>query len=590
MKAVGRNERCPCGSGKKYKHCCATLATAVAAQASTTQNVPAFSAEQHIELGLAARERGAHAEALRQFQAALAVKPRSAEAASQLGFTYALTGQQEHAKAYIRQAIAIKPDLAAAHSNLGFVFLREGALDEAIDCAGRALNLDGNCFEALGTLGDAWVKKGYPAQAVTYYRRALALRPNFFKGYSLLFFFLQFDTATTLSALQAEGKTYAALFEAPLKAEWRPHANRKDKQRRLKVGYVSPDFRNHPVGRFILPVLAGHDRTQIESYCYFHGVNRDPFTDELKKVSDFWLDCASMSDAQIAECIRIQDIDILIDLAGHTEDSRMMLFARKPAPIQITYLGYPGSSWLTAMDYRLTDRCADPAGNEEWHTERLLRLPDSFFCYRPQPGMPEVNPLPAATRGYITFGSFASFNRLDALTIALWADILKALPDARLMVLTVPPGNAGRELVERFSSLGIAAERLELHGRMPMEMFLQTMQKADIALDPVTVNSPTTICEALWLGLPTLSKAGKTPASRTGLSVLNAAGLRKWAVEENREYVEAAVSLASDIPALATIRQGLRSQLAHSALMNERQFVQALEDTYREVWAQWCEG
>jgi len=335
-------------------------------------------------------------------------------------------------------------------------------------------------------------------------------------------------------------------------------------------------------------VLANHNKDRIEICCYYNHTQHDEFTDRLAGYADHWLDCKDMTDEQLAERIRSDQIDILVDLAGHTAHNRMLTFARKPAPVQITYLGYPGTSGLSAMDYRLTDGCADPAGSEAYYTEKLLRLPDSLCCYQPGKDMPEVSALPAQQNGYVTFGSFNNFNKLSGPCIELWAQLLLAVPKSRLLMVTVPEGSSRQRLAEQFAALGVSSERLEFHGKLPSREFHQAFQRADIALDPIPVTGGTTTCESLWMGLPVIVLVGARYISRVGYSFLSAAGMSEFAAHSAQDYIEVARKLAGDLPRLAQLRAGMRAQMAKSPLVDEVAFTRNLEEIYREIWIEWC--
>jgi len=330
-------------------------------------------------------------------------------------------------------------------------------------------------------------------------------------------------------------------------------------------------------------------REHSQIYCYAEVKREDDTTGRFRRMADHWYSTVGLSDAAMAQLIREHQIDILVDLAGHSADNRLRVFARKPAPIQVTYLGYPATTGLTAMDYRITDRHTDPEGiAEARYVERLIRLPDSLWCYRPAPDMPEVTPLPALSCGYLTFGSFNNINKIDRPTLELWAALLREQPDARLMMLTVPEGDVRQRLLHDFADLGIDLERLDLYGRMPLNEFRRKILEADIALDPVTVNGGTTTCESLWLGVPVISLTGTRFLSRAGLSLLSTVGMADFAVATKEDYLRIAAYLANNLPLLAEIRNGLRAHIAASPLTDEAGFTRNLETLYREIWVTWC--
>jgi predicted O-linked N-acetylglucosamine transferase (SPINDLY family) len=324
-------------------------------------------------------------------------------------------------------------------------------------------------------------------------------------------------------------------------------------------------------------------------YAYAEVARPDAMTARLRALCDHWRSTCGLGDAQVAELIRADGIDVLVDLAGHTAASRLLVFARKPAPVQVSYLGYPATTGLDAMDYRLTDAYAEPAGtSEQWYVERLVRLPRSLWCYRPLDDMPEVSPAPAGRNGYVTFGSFNNFAKIGARVIDLWAQLLRAVPDSRLFMICVPEGEAQHALIERFTARGVAAERLQLHGRLPRAAYLAAFGNVDVALDPFPCNGGTTTCDALWMGLPVLALIGDTFLSRAGLSLLAAAGLAELAAATPEAYLAIGAGLSADIDALAARRATMRALLRGSALMDAPAFARDVELAYRDMWRHWC--
>jgi len=649
MTKLGRNDPCHCGSGKKYKHCCGKLVstgTGLPAFSASAALQAAFEHHRagrlpeaetlyhrvlqlepnhpdalhhlgltalqsgksevavdfvckamgadpsnpiyHNTLANALKELGRLREAVASLRKAIELKPDFAMAHNNLGNLLKEMGQLDEAAESYRQALSFKPDDADAHANLGNVLKEQGRLDDAVASLRTALSFQPNHAKAYYNLGTVFNEQGLLDAAVESYRKALLFQPDYAIAHSNLQFALQFYPHTTPAELIAASNRFAAQCEAPLKAQWRPHANPRAPEKRLQVGYLSPDFRRHAVAFFIEPVLANHDKERIEVCCYYNNSQHDEFTARLAGYSDRWLDCKWMTDSQLAERIRADGIDILVDLAGHTANNRMLTLARKPAPIQITYLGYPGTSGLAAMDYRLTDGCADPAGNDAYYTEKLLRLPDSLWCFRPGKDMPEVTALPAQRNGYITFGSFNNFNKVDALCIKLWAQLLQAVPDSRLLMVTVPEGGSRQRLKDQFVTHGIAADRLEFHGKLPGNEFYRMLQRVDLSLDPITVNGATTTCESLWLGVPVISLTGKRFLERAGFSILNATGLLDFAAKTPEDYIGIARHFASNLQQLAQLRAGLRARVAGSPLVDEVKFTQGLEELYRNVWTDWC--
>lgn len=513
--------------------------------------------------------------------------PNDAGAHNNLGKALRDHGQFDDAVASYRQALAIKPDFAVAHSGFGMTLRCLGQIDAALASYRQALLLKPDYVEAYNNIGRALLDFGQQDEAISHLRRALEIKPDYPEVHNNLLMALQYVPSTSSDELFAAHRHFGEQFEAALKPNWRVPANDRDPGKRLKIGYVSGDFRMHPVAYFIEPVLANHDKSQVEVFCYSNSARHDTFTDRLIAEADHWLACFGMSDDQLAQRIRSDGIDILVDLSGHTARNRLMVFARKPAPVQITYLGYPGTSGLSAMDYRLTDRYAEP-GSDQYYTEKLLRLPDSLWCYSPVDDMPEVTPLPALANGYVTFGSFNNVNKVGSECIVLWAKLLRSLPTARLMMATVPEGEMRTRLVGQFREHGVEDERLEFCGKLPLKEFQRKLQQVDVSLDPFPVNGATTTCESLWLGVPVLSLVGDRFLSRAGLSVLSAAHMPEFAVATPEEYVSTAALLASDLPQLAKIRAGMRERLKTTPLFDQRRFTRNLEGIYRDVWRKYA--
>jgi protein O-GlcNAc transferase len=545
-------------------------------------------AEAHNNLGIALRAQENLDESIASFLQALSFKPDYAEAHYNLGNALRDQGKLDETVTSYHKALSFKPNFVEAHYNLGNALLKQGKLDEAVASHRKALSFKPDFAEAHNNLGVALQDQGKLDEAVASYRQAISFKPDYAGAYSNLLFAMQFYPMESPAKLMAACGQFAAQFEAPLRAKWQRHRNIREPGLRLKVGYVSPDFRRHAVAYFIEPVLANHDKDRIEIFCYYNHAQHDEFTDRMAGYADRWRPCKRMTDEQLAERIRSDGIDILVDLAGHTAHNRMLTFARKPAPIQITYLGYRGTSGLAAMDYFLTDAYADPEGSEAFYTEKLLRLPDSLWCHRPGKDMPEILALPAQQNGYITFGSFNNFNKIDRPCIELWTQLLRAVPDSRLLMVAVPEGESRQQLTEQFAALGVPAERLEIRGKLPASEFHRMLQRVDLTLDPVTVNGATTTCESLWLGVPVISLVGARPVARAGLSILSAAGMQDFAAATPEEYIRIAVNLAENLPRLAELRTGLRAQVARSPLMDDAKFTRNLEKIYREVWTEWC--
>ncbi len=352
---------------------------------------------------------------------------------------------------------------------------------------------------------------------------------------------------------------------------------------------MSANFRLHAVSFFIEPLVAAHDRQQFEIFLYSDVAAYDATTERYRAMDLQWRDIAGLPDEEVAQRIREDRIDILVDLAGHIGGNRLLTFAHKPAPVQVTYLGYQNTTGMSALDYRLTDAHADPPGQtDEYYSEQLIRLPGSFFCYQPPADAPDVNELPALSRGYVTFASLNHINKLTDEAFRAWARILKAVPDSRLLVLAYTAGELERHIRQLMAGQGVEAERVEVVDRRPHAEYMQLFAAADVALDTFPFNGHTTVCDALWMGVPSVMMEGDRYASRFGGSGLVTLGLQEWIARDADEYVAIAANMAGDLPRLAELRRTLRERLAASPLCDAAGFARKLEAAYRQMWNTWC--
>jgi predicted O-linked N-acetylglucosamine transferase (SPINDLY family) len=351
---------------------------------------------------------------------------------------------------------------------------------------------------------------------------------------------------------------------------------------------VSSHFCEHAVNFFVEPILASHDHDAFEVYCYSGRQRQDETTRRLQGYADQWREIAAMSDEQAAALVRRDRIDILVDLAGHIAGHRLLVFARKPAPIQVTYIGYQNTTGMAGMDYRLTDEWADPPGTTDgFYTEELVRLPRSFFCYRPSDDAPPVGPLPAAVNGFVTFGSFNNFGKVTADVLAAWAKLLLSVDRSRLVILAAAVPSLGEYLTRTFQSHGVGAERFTLADRRPRDEYLKLVSQVDIALDPFPMNGHTTTCDALWQGVPVVTLAGRTYAQRFGSSAHVNLSVQELIAQSPQQYVEVAARLAGDVERLTELRGTLRQRMAASPLLDFAGFTRNLEAAYRRMWTDW---
>ena len=646
MSATGRNDPCPCGSGKKHKHCCLRQGRTGQSQSSNPvleQVWGHYHAKQLSQaeklcrqallqsprdpgllhaLGVLALRSGRAANAVDLIRQAIAIDDSVASCFLDLGRGYsalqrfdeadavfqravsmaradpdihfgagmacALAGRFEIAARHFENCLRLNPGSARACYNLGLTHMKQGRIDDAAVCYQRALEIDPADFNARLNLGIAFVRQGMIDEAISCFRQALRLKPQDKRAhYNLGLALLYADAAP--EELFSWHQEVSSTLETPDREPSLDFDNVPEPDRKLKIGYVSPDFRKHSVANFIEPVIANHDRSQFEVYCYFNHAKHDEVSERLERLADYWRPCHDLSDDQLAAQIRSDEIDILVDLAGHMKGNRLPVFARKIAPVQVSYLGYPATTGLKSMDFRLVTNTTDPPGEERWHSEQLYRLPRTLWCYRPPPAAHEVERTPPLVRNnFATFGSMNNIAKLSSRTIDVWAEILRRNSTARL-VLTGIPERAGRTaLLERFEAHGIDTRRITIHDRLPSEEYWKLLNGIDIALDPFPYNGTTTTCETLWTGIPLVNLIGNSSVSRAGYALLKVVGLEQLATPDETAYIETALRLASDPKLLTELRSDLRQRMEDSPLRDERGFTQDLEAAFRDMWKDWC--
>jgi predicted O-linked N-acetylglucosamine transferase (SPINDLY family) len=545
-------------------------------------------AELRWNLTAVLRMRGDLAGAEAQGLAAVALAPQAAEARNNLGLVYQDQNRAGEAEACFLQATALRPDQANGWSNLALVLNGLGRGGEGEAAARRAIALNPSDANALNNLGSALMHQDRLEEAAEAFRQACALSPGFTMAHSNLLFCLNYSPTLPAEAIFQEYRRWDAAHARPFAAvQAAPFAQDRDPERRLRVGYVSPDFRHHAVSFFIEPLLAAHDRSQVELFCYAEVRNPDATTERFKALADHWRSTVGLSDDEMAALVRRDRIDVLVDLAGHTASNRLLVFARRAAPVQVAQIvGSGATTGMSAMDGYLIDGDLAPPGAEALFSERLVRLGRIPLVYAPPPGMPQVAPSPALRNGYVTFGCFSRTARINDGVLDAWAAILRGTPQARLMLNAKPfQEQAMRELfAARFAARDVAAERLDLVYTSPQPRTWDAYGEIDIALDPFPHNAGTTTFEALWLGAPVVSLAARPPVGRFGQSILGAVGLNNWVAADVAGYVAKAVAAASDIPALAALRAGLRERMERSPLRDAAGLARKVEEAYRVLW------
>jgi protein O-GlcNAc transferase len=519
--------------------------------------MPEITVQQAFDLAVKHHQAGRLEEAEHLYRLILARHPAHMPARQLCGVIAHQTGRSDLAVDLIRKAIALKPDHAEAHNNLGNALKETGQLDEAI----------------------------------AEFRKAIALNPSYHEAHSNLIFAMHLHPAYDALAIAEEHRRWDRQHVEPLRPAASEYPNDRRPDRRLRVGYVSADFRIHASAFFLAPLLKQHDRAQMELICYSHVVQPDSMTAQFKQDDDVWRDIVGLTDEQVADQIRRDSIDILVDLKTHTAENRLLVFAHKPAPVQVTWLGTPGGTGLTAIDFRLSDPYLDPLGmDESVYSERTIRLPETFWCYDPLDGhgIP-VSPLPAPSRHAVTFGSLNNFCKVNDQVLALWAQVLRQVDDSRLLLLS-SHGNHRQRTLERLQQEGIEPSRVEFVAHQPRRDYLLTYHRIDLGLDTFPFNGHTTSLDSFWMGVPVVTLVGNRSFGRAGWSQLSNLGLQELAGQSPEQFVRIAVELAKDQPRLAHLRFTLRQRMQQSPLMDAPRFARNIEAAYRQMWQTWCEA
>jgi predicted O-linked N-acetylglucosamine transferase (SPINDLY family) len=549
--------------------------------------------EAHFQAGRLLGAMGRAAEAAPHLEQFLRTRPEDPDAWSELGGLQLQAGLAAEAVRSYRRAMAVKGESAELLNNLGTALAETGELGEAESCFRRALEKKPGFAVAHGNLANALKDQSRAEEAQAEYRAALALSPDFADAHSNLLLSLNYARDVGRDALLRQARQFNELAARIAPAPARRAPRDPEPGRRLRLAYLSPDLRRHAVGHFIEPVLAAHDRRRFEVVCYNDAPADDEVSERLRELADRWIPVRGLDHEALGRRIGEDGIDVLVELAGHTRDNRLLCLAREPAPVQVSYLGFPGTTGLDAIGFRVSDWHADPAGTEGWSSERLLRLPHSYFCYRPPGDAPAPAPPPVLRNGFVTFGSFNNLAKVSPQALELWAGVLRAVPGSRLYLKAKALADAAtrERLLAGLGALGIEAGRVLLQHWTPRGAdHLAAYHRVDIALDTTPYNGATTTCEALWMGVPVVSLAGATHAGRMGLSILSACGLAELAPAASGAFAAACGRLAADPARLGQLRAGMRERLRASALLDEAGFTRDLEAAYRDAWVQRCRG
>ena len=577
----------------------------------------------HFNLGVVLNSLGKWKDAAEAYQQALRLKPDYAEALNNLGTIMKTHDQLDDAIEKYRQALRLQPDYVEALNNLGSALKAKGQLDDAIEKYRQALRLQPDYVEALNNLGNALKARSQLDDAIEKYQQALQLRPEFSEAWvslgncqetlgllesaidscrqalrykpdyitahSYLLFLMSYNVLYSPDRILEEHRNWDAIHGGRQKAHTFSHSKSGEPDKRLKIGYVSSDLRQHAVSFFFDPVLKNHDRSQVEIFCYAEVNKPDAVTERLKEIADKWRTTVGLSDESAAHMIYDDKIDILVDLAGHTANSRLGIFTYKPAPIQVTYLGYCTTTGLKTMDYWITDMVLHPKDTIELAVETIIRLPRCWICYQPPVDASEIEPGTCADNG-VTFGSFNNLSKLSPDVIACWSQLLKEVPDSRLLLKArqLDDPFVQERILKQFAHHGINHERITLLPHTPSHM--ADYGRVDIALDTFPRTGGVTTADALWMGVPVITLAGQRYIERQGASILKAIGLEELIALTLEDYLAKAVVLANDPARRIELRTSLRKRMANSPLCDGRNLSQELEDAYRKMWHTWCES
>jgi protein O-GlcNAc transferase len=547
----------------------------------------------HSNYGCLLLDIGRSADAEAALRTAVHLKPDYAEGHFNLANILRARGERDGARAAYEEALRLKPGMPSALCNLGDLHKGAGELSRAVERFVAALKSDPSSAEAWNNLGETLKEMGRIEESISIFQKGLEAHPNHALMHSNLLLALHYTPGVPPETVFKAHKEWSRRHADPLLPAGKRHANLRDPERRLRVGYVSPDLCAHSVAFFAEPLIREHDRSRFEVFCYHTAARTDAFTERLKEMANGWRSLVGVDDARAAAAIEADGIDILVDLAGHTANNRLPLFARKPAPVQVSWLGYPDTTGMGAIDYRLSDAITEPEGiADRLSAERIVRLPRGFHSYRPPVDVaPPVAP-PVLASGSITFGSFNNTSKVTGEVVRVWSEILKRVPGSQLIVKSGQMGDdeTRRRYLNTFIQCGVAAERVELLARIPAaDSHLRAYDRLDIGLDPFPYNGTTTTCEALWMGVPVVTWAGQTHVARVGASLLTHCGLEELVARDEAGYIDRAVALAGNPNRLTALRQTMRDRLSTAPLTDYAGFARAVETAYRTMWRTWID-
>ncbi len=544
----------------------------------------------HTNIGLNYLDQKRYKEAMAAFQAALTINANAAGALAGLGSALLQTNANLSAVSVLERAILANPAMPENYVTLANAHMKLMEYLPASEVLLRGISVNRNHYPTWATLLSVSSALGAHREVDRAFAAMVNIGPVAAADYSNYLLAKQYDPALSADQLFALHRDYAYRFEALATAYCPSAQTNNNPSKRLKIAYVSGDFRTHVVSNFMLPILEHHNRRQFEIICYYNHYASDLVTAQIRQLSDAWHDVSQLSVEQIVAQIRGHGIDILVDLSGHTGYNLLPVFALKPAPIQVTWIGYAGTTGLRAMDYRLTDAILDPVGvTDKFHTEKLLRLRCAPATFKPEANSPAVSPLPVLESGCFTFGSLNLAKKLNPQVIACWAKILAALPASRLIICDAGDAKLAERLLMQFAENGITPARLQMQPQLPINEFLASLRNIDLALDPFPYSGGTTSLHALWMGVPMITQTGWTTVSNVGAAILRPLGLDEFVADSETHYIELATMWAKNPQKLSAIRSGLRERMTGSESASASRVTLEVERCYREIWQKWCE-
>ena len=542
-------------------------------------------------LGTLAQRVGQFDKAEKHYRAFLKINKKNHEVFYQLGTLLQSMRRGSEALSLFKEAVWLKQDFFDAWVAMGNLYAWSGKLGESIKAYHGAIKAQPSHPVPFCNLGNVLTDSGRSVEAYGNWEKALALDPGYSAAHSNMLLCLNYENRLGSSELYEAHRNWS---ETHLRGVERcsKHCNSLDPARKIRIAYVSPDFREHSVAYFIRPVIRCHDRLNFEVFIYSSVSSPDIVTAEIESLADQFRNISGIPDADVAGLIRNDRIDILVDLSGHTSGHRLLTFGRKPAPVQVTYLGYPNTTGLREIEYRITDSSSDPKGESEaFYTEKLVRMPNGFLCYEPPDDTLVSCDLPCIGKGYVTFGSFNYTAKIGSEVIDVWADILKAIPSSRLLLKYRSFSDASTRdyFQDMFITRGIDKQRIAFMGLTPDKSeHMAAYNSVDIALDSFPYNGTTTTCDALWMGVPVVVVKGSNHAGRVGVSLLRQVGVEELVADSIESYVALATGLADDKEQLVKYRHELRNQVKNSSLCDADSFVKELEQVWRTIWRDQC--